>query len=962
MRFSKQSSLATKKTQTGFALVVTVTIMILLSLIAVGLLSLSSATLRSTSNASAESEARANARLALTMAIGQLQKNLGPDNRISATAELVSPDTTNPHITGSWNSWKFDPNTPPTAQEYTQAGKSDKFLGWLASSQDSAESDDMAVIPGEGDANSITLLSDTLSNATDTSNEVRAETVLIQGRESGEVTGAYAYAVLDEGVKARIDLGEYEREGSLGMNSSNLGNAQRNSIENTELLADTNPELLNLGDPEEVNAEAENYLSKFITTETSQLALEEQGGVQGQLKDSPHDFTIDSLSVLSNATDGGLKMDFSLFTGLAQPPSSLLGQGVYATAFEDFDEVTDPQWSLFRDYAGLYQDEDRIDFEGGNGPVVSASIPEGWQAGQYEGRDERKFQALTAPLPGTVLLPSIAKVQVAFSLAVRDTLTYRGAPGADSAQLHSPWGNRFKANGYYYVLHLLYTPIITLYNPYNVEMEFSDLAVEFSNVPLSLQVFRNNVATTTGLVPFNRLSNRTDDISDASRLQKRFRVSLSGANSRGAPDDNVPLRLLPGEAKIFSPYILPSRSWQQEITDNSERLFSDWTFNDDAGDGNTSLIRTDQIVATPGYRGVGIGYGTDWLQPDGFQTARDNARGLNGVIGLKPSDNIHIEFVPAADIDDRAVRSAVDGKFSVAMYLESSGTDDPVSVHQFDFGSGDQLREALIGEGQTLRFPESGEVNALDLHDRFDVGVGAMENTQAFTVISAYAKTTLGNSDATDFDGRYATKSQSFNNPTLPIVFHDITSENMSQHSHNLDAFTFEGIAQGLDDLTSLDNDDRSPFFTSYDGSAGRKFATQFEIPLSPLQSLTTLNSANPIASGLLPLFNNPIGNSYAHPLLATSEVSTPSATQDADQAGGRYNYLDHSFLLNHALFDQTWLSTFADRSAGLLDGKTLATQLEDFYQEDINSSLEPRLEPFLPSGFSADEPASLLG
>lgn len=79
--------------QRGFALVVTLSLMILLTIIAVGLLTLSSISLRSSSQGQAAAEARANARMALMMAIGELQKELGPDSRISTPSDAGSVAT-----------------------------------------------------------------------------------------------------------------------------------------------------------------------------------------------------------------------------------------------------------------------------------------------------------------------------------------------------------------------------------------------------------------------------------------------------------------------------------------------------------------------------------------------------------------------------------------------------------------------------------------------------------------------------------------------------------------------------------------------------------------------------------------------------------------------------------------------------------------------------------------------------
>ena len=118
----------------GFALVVTLSLMILLTVIAVGLLSLSAISLRSSSQSMAQSEARSNAKLALMLAIGELQKTMGPDQRISASGAITDTDSSkvkNPHWTGVWDSWKSGSEasgSDETSEHSTIAGASNKGM------------------------------------------------------------------------------------------------------------------------------------------------------------------------------------------------------------------------------------------------------------------------------------------------------------------------------------------------------------------------------------------------------------------------------------------------------------------------------------------------------------------------------------------------------------------------------------------------------------------------------------------------------------------------------------------------------------------------------------------------------------------------------------------------------------------------------------------------------------------
>lgn len=97
----------------GFALVATVSLMVLLSLLAVGVLNLASVQIRASENGAAQAQARANARLALQLAIGRLQQYAGPDQRVTASADIVGGGS-NPRWIGVWRTVENkELGTPP---------------------------------------------------------------------------------------------------------------------------------------------------------------------------------------------------------------------------------------------------------------------------------------------------------------------------------------------------------------------------------------------------------------------------------------------------------------------------------------------------------------------------------------------------------------------------------------------------------------------------------------------------------------------------------------------------------------------------------------------------------------------------------------------------------------------------------------------------------------------------------
>ncbi|MEY3898189.1 MAG: hypothetical protein RLZZ214_3710, partial [Verrucomicrobiota bacterium] len=155
----------------GFALIVTLSLMILLTVIAVGLLTLSSISLRSSNQSEAMAVARSNARMALLLAIGELQKSTGPDQRVTTPANIAADAAGLPLAPGAqplndksvngvskglsgiqpgsryWTGvWKNSNSTTPGLEIYSKT-PSPTFVQWLVSGN---ESSGAPILPSDG--------------------------------------------------------------------------------------------------------------------------------------------------------------------------------------------------------------------------------------------------------------------------------------------------------------------------------------------------------------------------------------------------------------------------------------------------------------------------------------------------------------------------------------------------------------------------------------------------------------------------------------------------------------------------------------------------------------------------------------------------------------------------------------------------------------------------------------------
>ena len=264
----------------GFALVVTLSLMILLTVVAVDLLSLATISLRSTSNGDAAAQARSNARLALMLAIGELQREMGPDSRISAPHNVGGATGGQPHWTAVYDSWKrADGRETPEA-------RTAKFRAWLVSgmSQSTPATTPGILLVGPGSLGPDAAAVD----------EVRVPSVVVN---SANRVGNLAWWVADEGTKAKITAGP------------DVGGPNSFGTSDPLFQAQAPPNIGHQSIPVLAQLDwGQGVRAKTISNSQVNLAA---GLPSRGLGTALHDITVHSAGVLADVRAGRLKRDLS---------------------------------------------------------------------------------------------------------------------------------------------------------------------------------------------------------------------------------------------------------------------------------------------------------------------------------------------------------------------------------------------------------------------------------------------------------------------------------------------------------------------------------------------------------------------------------------------------------------------------------------------------------------------------
>ncbi|MFT6793018.1 MAG: hypothetical protein ACJAR1_001007 [Rubritalea sp.] len=513
----------------GFALISTISVMALLLMIAMAMLSLSTIEVRASQNGQALAEAKASARMALMLAIGELQKEMGPDMRVSAEAAVFDQNPNTEAIEGvsqphwlasyeSWGSWLNASYENPSSGETlniqeTYTPKREKmFRRWLLSLPESMSTDIDALVNVSGwdDSNSVILVGEGSLGDTATSNPEQVTRAYLN--QIGE-TSRSAWWIGPENHKARINLATQPRT----LSQDEWETAQGNTA---EVGVGALPGLGTL--------DSDASLSDKLGTRQS---LRPAGIAANIVQKHFFDLTASSKGVLASVRTGHLKKDLSLLfekgksdlpspyrfdPGDVREPSIRPMSSEIANKAVLYERHFAP-WTRMRHFYRIYrQDSDALAPD-----EVNATTNEGGTGGS-PGLSWDGSKPYTDCNIGTY--SSAWEGQDSYTrFPILSHLTYIFSLKSDAT-----------SNAGKYRLRYVLSPILVYWNPYNVEMRLPSATLSSRTYLELAQPMRGQFYEGNTLV--------TDDI------KMRFNDEMAKVIS----DDGGDIVFNPGEFRIFS--------------------------------------------------------------------------------------------------------------------------------------------------------------------------------------------------------------------------------------------------------------------------------------------------------------------------------------------------------------------------------------------------------------------------
>lgn len=887
----------------GFALIITLVLTMLITLVSLAVLSLSTITIRSSDRDRGAQEARSNARVALMLAIGELQTKLGPDQRISARSSTVNGVKGEPNALGAWESWRWQPGTG--SPNYSE--KAAKFRGWLVSTPDP---DDLLnpQFAGSSFTDPITLIDpDTVGKPQDTPDEnagLRASKISLT---TANRAGKLAWAVMDESLKAPIHLEEKTPTDIPDKLAQRVAPSRARAEAVLEELAPSK-----LGDP----AKLVSLQSAVVATGGKKTVLSQQADV------TPY-----SMGLLTNVADGGLKMDLSTLFESTDSLSDALGNvTAYGTTADG-----GPRWDYLRSHYQLYR---KVTNAAAGAPMVSQSISTSSDlkpgtTGVLASPDKER------------LMPVISKLQIMFSVVTHYSHI------TDRVNFYNNSGDP-KGNTRYGVPHLVYDPVVTLYNPYDVALELPKLRVQISDPPVLFGFKKNNVWLRNEFASGKllNLARLTQIGQNDTNARKSLTLVLRDANAAtGAPASK--LRLEPGEVKVFSPWVEKDWDWAMETAGQyAVRAFFDFDAKKEFANKDGRTGNKFGVEAVPGWNpraGLQVDHlSNDSARPTASHYAFETGQyGTAGWVAIRSENQYGETFTVNAKAgranENTAATAEPDFKVSILGAVNETATSDLLRSYEFRFND---IEKELVKDSTKPLIERTFLVEDLlqSPSDKTPAG------KTPFAVMTMSAKTTIDQRDDARpwLHNHPVTEGASQNSRTIgnALQSYDVRFDEVQDFN------TFPGV-----EIDSSGN--RGFYGASATAARGVSNVPMFRVPLMPAASLGDLIPANLIAGSVAPRVTHALGNSRAHPMLPSSAVIRASPA-------GVGNVMDHSYFLNDAMWDRYFFSTAANSTAGLLPAQNRKNLLTAFFKGD-KKLLNPRFTPLLTGGGSAEDQAKTL-
>jgi Tfp pilus assembly protein PilX len=851
----------------GFALVVSLTMMILLTIIAVGLLSLSAVTLRTASQTSAMLEAQANARMALMIAIGELQKHAGADTRITAPADILNPDL--PPLTGVWRSWEGTNHEAsgsftgrPSAPVY--ASKDSRLLSWLVSGASSAVSSSQLsdLVSKTAKPNSVALVAEGSLAAGD---DRQVHVPLLTLSEGGK----YAWWISPENQKARFPK-PYNPESDTVADWSTF--VSNHSVSDPGVFGlDT---LLDDASPAE----------KTYTLATADIYTDSNAGIRPS--SSFHDLSTSSIGLLTNVATGGWRKDLSLLTErwneqpdgdnqlplfqLSPDQSLLFTRATAGNTVNNRTQVPNNMiyhWSDYAISAGTQEAHYNV------GAIASWSHLANW-ATFY------KTFAPTATTPSMVakgypnqnppyykthdigVVPKIARLEIIVS--------HFATPSTDPAKSGM------------LIPHVMYTPVITIWNPYNVAIVVNqNISTSFHrSLPL---VFKYDVAGDSYPKTAVQKSAQTQYTNKELSSIWMLNFTLTG----------FPYTLRPGETKVFS----PAPNVRAPVNVASDRV-------------NMNL--------SPNYRnGFGFYFPLNRMFAASDPTMEKDAQANN---------------VFASSTSIKVAEASLDSGLAATIcgaYGQTSVGGDATWIDV-------QYEQA---QANTLYPPITELIDAVTLAECTDpkpflsFTLGTRSASATLQAAKGFAQSnpllhmiTPGLAGAQRHNMRYNYRG----------------GKNLINSAWD---YSFEAFSSGPGGTVLPDvglTSDLGFIISGSRKSDGLSRCVIAEVPTRPISSLADLTHWDARYLNSLPPFAyNVFGNSDATPLLAADEVYVPYEqwrNTNAQYTAKKNLQHDDSYILNHIFFDDWFVSSIAPQPVGFGSG---GGTFEDTYKAFVQGTTQ---------------------